>query len=195
MSNNSKKILFLGYNEESTSLINELKRHGCHVEQRSDKLKWDNDFNEFDLIISFGYRHIIPGKFLERHQGKVINLHISYLPYNKGAHPNFWAFYDGTPHGVTIHFIDEGLDTGDILFQKEVIFANPSTFAKTYSKLVSEIEYLFIENIEKILNKNFSPEKQQGKGTCHKSSDLPYFPGGWDAEITPTISALKNQIT
>ena len=195
MKNYEKKILFLGYNEEVTSLIKILKEYGCHVEQRSEKLEWDNDFNEFDLIVSFGYRHIIPGKFLERHQGKVINLHISYLPYNKGAHPNFWAFYDGTPHGVTIHFIDEGLDTGDILFQREIKFNASGTFAQTYSVLVSEIEKLFIENIEKIINKNFSPEKQQGKGTCHKSSDLPYFPGGWDAEIAPTISALKKQIT
>ena len=40
----------------------------------------------------------------------------------QGAHPNFWSFYDNTPSGVTIHLIDAGIDTGDVLYQKKLIF-------------------------------------------------------------------------
>ena len=53
---------------------------------------------------------------------KIINLHISYLPYNKGAHPNFWSFADNTPSGVTIHEVNENLDSGNIIFQKKIEF-------------------------------------------------------------------------
>ena len=38
-------------------------------------------------------------------------MHISYLPFNRGAHPNYWSFKDNSPKGVTIHFIDNGIDT------------------------------------------------------------------------------------
>ena len=67
-------------------------------------------------------------------------MHISYLPYNRGFYLNFWSFIDNTKKGVTIHYIDEGIDTGDIIFQKEV-FSNE----KTYNKLKQEIEDFFIE--------------------------------------------------
>ena len=52
----------------------------------------------------------------------MINLHISYLPYNKGAHPNFWSWVKNTPKGVSIHLISEKIDAGDIIFQKKLIF-------------------------------------------------------------------------
>lgn len=52
----------------------------------------------------------------------VLNLHISYLPWNRGANPNFWSFVENTKKGVTIHEIDEKLDKGKILLRKELEF-------------------------------------------------------------------------
>jgi methionyl-tRNA formyltransferase len=49
-----------------------------------------------------------------------LNLHISLLPLNRGAHPAAWAIREGTKHGVTIHKIDSGLDTGEIVYQEEI---------------------------------------------------------------------------
>ena len=72
-----------------------------------------------DLIVSFGYRHILRSDFINKCGCPIANLHISYLPFNRGAHPNFWSFYDDTPSGVSIYLIDEGIDTGPILFQKK----------------------------------------------------------------------------
>ena len=46
---------------------------------------------------------------------------MSFLPYNRGSHPNFWSFIDDTPKGITIHEIDEGADTGNIVFQKKIL--------------------------------------------------------------------------
>ena len=51
-----------------------------------------NDALGYDLIISFGYKHIIKKEVISNSNIPIINLHISYLPWNKGAHLNFWSF-------------------------------------------------------------------------------------------------------
>ena len=72
-------------------------------------------------------------------------MRISFLPWNKGAHPNFWSFYENTPKGVSIHLIDKGIDTGPIIYQKIVKFSkNEETFEQTYSVLKNEIEDLLL---------------------------------------------------
>ena len=57
---------------------------------------------------------------LDRLPGAAINLHISLLPWNRGSDPNLWSFLDDTPKGVSIHHIDAGVDTGDVIAQREV---------------------------------------------------------------------------
>ena len=62
------------------------------------------------MIVSFGYNKLIKKLILKFVNCPIYNIHISYLPYNKGAHPNFWSFIDRTPHGVSIHKINENID-------------------------------------------------------------------------------------
>lgn len=89
-------------------------------------------------------------------QGQIFNLHISLLPYNREASPNFFSFIENTPKGVTIHQIDEVLDTGPILAQKELFFdESKETFASSYEKLILEIQMLFKENWSSISDKNY----------------------------------------
>ena len=47
---------------------------------------------------------------------------MSYLPFNRGAHPNFWSFVDNTPSGVSIVEIDKGIDTGPVIYKKKIKF-------------------------------------------------------------------------
>jgi methionyl-tRNA formyltransferase len=65
-----------------------------------------------DIIVSYNYKHILSEDIVD--EWYAINLHISYLPWNRGYYPNVFSFIDNTPKGVTIHKIDEGIDTGDI---------------------------------------------------------------------------------
>jgi methionyl-tRNA formyltransferase len=101
----------------------------------------------------------------------VINLHISFLPWNKGSDPNFWSHVEGTLKGVTIHYIDEGVDTGDIIAQTEVIFSNEDTLSSSYTKLHKEIQDLFYETWFKIKKGGVVRKKQVGKGTIHRKVD------------------------
>ena len=129
----SAKILFLGYNKNETSLIYEIERRGFDVDQTNERIEWSD---EYRLAISYGYRHIISKKQILNSTAPIINLHISYLPWNKGAHPNFWSHFDCTPSGVTIHEIDEGVDTGNIIVQKYVNFEKSEiTFSQTFKRL------------------------------------------------------------
>ena len=185
----AKNILFLGYSREETKLINFLNEKGCTVDNSEEIIVNNN----YDMIISFGYKKIIKKQILEKISCPILNLHISYLPYNRGSHPNFWAFFDNTPSGVTIHQIDEGIDTGPILYQKYVFFnRGEKTFKQTYERLKEEIEDLFIINANDILNFDYKPTNQLEKGTIHLKRDLPSEFSGWDSEIYTEIAKLRN---
>lgn len=188
-----KIVQFLGYGKSETNLIYELEKKNCKVIVTDEKITLDSVKN-CDLIVSFGYKYIFKSNFIDNCNCPIINLHISYLPFNRGAHPNFWSFYDGTQAGVSIHLVDEGIDTGPIIFQKKVNFVYEKTFNQTYQRLIKEIENLFIFNIDSILEKKWIEKKQQGKGTCHLTRDLPRNFKGWDSNIIDEIIRLKKNV-
>jgi len=184
------KILFLGYNKTETKIIAALEKKNCNVVHSSINCSLDG----YDLVISFGYRHIISIEKLHTLTCPIINLHISFLPFNKGAHPNFWSFYEGTQSGVSIHELDSGVDTGPIIYQKKVALDEKTmTFSQTYEILIMEVENLFIKNIDSIINLNWKSRPQSKSGTSHKISDLPQDFRGWDSLIYEEIMRLKNE--
>ncbi len=125
------------------------------------------------FLVSFNYRHIISGEVLDMLAGRAINLHTSLLPYNRGSSPNFFSFLEDTPKGVTIHLLDRGLDTGDILCRKEVFFdEKEETFASSYDRLLEELKSLFRDNWDLIREGRLQPVKQEGEGSCHRLKEL-----------------------
>jgi len=192
-----KKILFLGYNSDQTSLIDKIKFHKKNWSIKQTQKKIDlNTAKKFNSIISFGYKHIINQNIIDNLKYPIINLHISFLPYNKGAHPNFWSFAKNTPSGITIHQVDRGIDTGKIIYQKQIDFEllknkQTLTFSKTYNVLIDEIENLFLANIEDIINQKFNSTEQIGKGSYHNKKDLPKLLKTWEQNIYQTILKYK----
>ncbi|MDY6103843.1 MAG: formyltransferase family protein [Acetatifactor sp.] len=140
------------------------------------------------FIISYNYRHIIKEDVIEAMKGRIINLHTSYLPYNRGASPNVFSFLENTRKGVTIHVLDKGLDTGDILCQKELFFdESKETFASSYERLLEEMNQLFRENWKAIRAGKIVPRRQEGEGSYHTMKDLQAIrekkPFTWDTVI------------
>ena len=73
-----------------------------------------------DIIFSIYYRKILPKSLLKIPRLGCINIHPSLLPKYRGPIPTAWAIENGeSEFGITIHYMDEGIDTGDILVQKE----------------------------------------------------------------------------
>ncbi len=184
----SKAIIFLGYNREQTRLIDSIERLGWSVDWTDQRV---DDLSSYDLAVSFGYRHILKADVLATARRPVLNLHIAYLPWNRGAHPLFWAAYDGTPAGVTIHEIDSGIDTGPICIQRKVEFDyQTETFSSAYRKLIEDIEALFEEHVAELLNGDYSPAPQEGSGSFKRVRDLPQG-FSWSEGVAPAILRLK----
>ena len=100
---------------------------------------------KFDLAVSYTYRYILKKDQITVLNGNVVNLHNSYLPWNRGADPNIWSMIDGTPRGVSLHYVDENLDKGSIIAQKFVIDNSDETFESSYKNLDRAAKELFKE--------------------------------------------------
>lgn len=185
----NQRVLFLGYDRSKTRLITEISAQGFEVVHSERPL---GSYENFEIIISFGYRHIIPFDVIANSLCPVVNLHISLLPWNKGAHPVFWALFENTPLGVTIHEIDEGLDTGPIIAQKEVLIeAGGLTFEDVHRQLIQEIEELFLGVFGHLISGTYEAIPQIGRGSSHKTQDLPENFSGWTSNVKKEISKLK----
>ncbi|MBD3346293.1 MAG: hypothetical protein GF401_14655 [Chitinivibrionales bacterium] len=83
--------------------------------------------NRIDCIVSIAAPQIFKGPLLDSVPKGCINSHSALLPENKGMMPVFWGMYSGNPYiGVTIHYMDKKLDSGDIVKQKKVEVGNES---------------------------------------------------------------------
>lgn len=194
-------ILFLTNNLEiTTPLIDWLKK-------REKITVWQRKLTEEficvlkpEFVVSYNYKYIIPQRVLKLlPPKKAINLHISLLPWNRGAHPNLWSFLEDTPKGVTIHLIDKGLDTGPILLQKEVfIDEEKHTLESSYKLLHKEIQKLFTENWHLLKEGKIEPRPQRGEGTIHCKRDFEKIkhllePYGWKIPIKVLKERYRQQ--
>lgn len=126
-----------------------------------------------DIGVSALFGYILRRKVLDLLPYGCINLHPALLPYNRGAYPNVWSIVEGTPAGGTIHYIDEGVDTGDIIRQREVPVEPTDTGATLYARLEEATLDLFFETWP-LIRAGVAPRIPQprGEGTTHRVRDV-----------------------
>jgi methionyl-tRNA formyltransferase len=122
-----------------------------------------------------------------------VNVHPAYLPYNRGAYPNVWSIVDKTPAGATIHYIDQGIDTGDIIVQKQVPVSPADTGASLYQKLDRLCITLFQEAWPLLCQGTAPRKKQEGTGTTHRIKDVEAI-DEIDLDATTTARELLDRI-
>jgi methionyl-tRNA formyltransferase len=116
-----------------------------------------------DFIVVVAYGKILPGEILSIPRHGCINVHASLLPKYRGAAPIQWAIINGEKiTGVTTMLMDQGLDTGNILLQKEIGIENSDTSETLSEKLAEAGSLLLIDTINKLQNKDLIPIKQAG---------------------------------
>jgi len=126
-----------------------------------------------DIGLSILFDYVLRSEFLKLFSLGVVNLHSSYLPYNRGQYPNVWSIVEGTPAGVTLHYIDEGIDTGDLIAQDEVAVEPVDTGEALYRKLEQTCVELFKKTWPLIRSGNAQRITQnKGAGTYHTTSDV-----------------------
>jgi phosphoribosylglycinamide formyltransferase-1 len=88
------------------------------------------------LKVLAGFMELLSARFLSRFPESVINVHPSLLPAYPGAHPIEDALADGAEvFGVTVHYVDAGIDTGDVIRQKSRLIPGASDPAEVLKKL------------------------------------------------------------
>lgn len=114
-----------------------------------------------DAIIVVAYGRIIPKWMLDLPRFGNLNLHASLLPKYRGAAPIQWAIANGEPvTGATTMRIDEGLDTGDMLLQRELIIAPDQTSEDIFLLLAEMGAPLMAETLEGLAAGTLVPQKQ-----------------------------------
>ena len=114
-----------------------------------------------DAILVVAYGRIIPTWMLDLPRFGNLNLHGSLLPKYRGAAPIQWAVANGEPTtGVTTMRLDEGLDTGDILMQREMAIAPDQTAENLYPLLAEMGAALMVETLDGLGSGSITPQKQ-----------------------------------
>lgn len=125
-----------------------------------------------DYILSIHFPLLIPREILDIPSAGTLNLHPAYLPWNRGWNTATWAIEEGTPFGVTLHWVDEGLDTGDIALQRNIPVSPSDTAHSLYQRALQVEVELFREALP-LLKANALPRIPQKQGaTMHRKSDL-----------------------
>ena len=181
------KVLLLGTRRQE--LIDFLASCGDEAIATEEKITSKSDLlQDVDFLVSYGYRHILKKDVLDKFLNHVINIHISLLPWNRGADPNLWSFLENTPKGVTIHYMDCGVDTGDILIQQEIYFSEEETLRTSYDKLAEVAQNLFKKYWVDIRDGKIKSTPQASGGSYHRLCDrVPYkylLIKGWDTPVS-----------
>ncbi len=127
---------------------------------------------KLDMIVLAWWGRIIKGELLEAPSHGFINLHTSLLPYGKGKHPHYWSLVEENPYGVTIMKIDSGLDTGAVIYQREIKKTWQDTGKSLYFKGIKTMCDLLEEKKESILRLDFIEQPQEGEGTFHLGKEI-----------------------
>lgn len=116
-----------------------------------------------DVICVVAYGKILPKEILEIAKYGCINVHGSLLPQYRGAAPIQWAVLNGDKiTGVTTMYMDEGMDTGDIILKRKVEIGENETTGELWDKLSKIGGELLVETLKNIEN-GTAPREKQGE--------------------------------
>ncbi|HEX5000803.1 MAG TPA: formyltransferase family protein [Terriglobia bacterium] len=126
-----------------------------------------------DLFVLSWWPYIVKKDLIDIPRIGCLNFHPSLLPYNRGKHYNFWTLVEDTPFGVTIHFVNDGVDSGDIAFQARIDKSWEDTGETLYYKAQEEIVRLFKESFP-IIQSGRIPRAPQdaSQGSFHLGREL-----------------------
>lgn len=121
-----------------------------------------------DIFVVAAFGQILSEEILAMPKYGCVNIHASLLPKYRGAGPIQWAIIDGEQKtGITIMQMEKGLDTGDILLQKEVEIDARETGDSLHDKLAAAGAELIVEALPKIAAGQVMPRRQKDEESCY----------------------------
>lgn len=156
------------------------RKHGeelCALFPQATVVEWGTEVEDrlreiqADMLLSVNFGYIFKKSILSLFRYPV-NLHMGYLPYNRGAHPNVWAIYEETPAGVTLHVMSPGIDEGDIIAQSEVPVEPTETGKSLYGKLERASAGLLKEWLPTLMTGCFPKHPMPRGGSYHRAEEF-----------------------
>lgn len=133
------RILCLYNNDCAIRLFQWLESQGNEYIYWKDKIEieWLRNL-EIHLAVSYTYSRLIKLDVIQLLKGNIVNIHNSYLPFNRGSDPNLWSLVEDSPRGVSLHYIDEKLDRGFII--EQVLLDKPDYDTETLKTTYNELD-------------------------------------------------------
>ena len=129
--------------------IDYLKHRNINAKDFLDKIASYN----CDLFVSMSFNQIFKKKIINIPRMKTINCHAGKLPYYRGRNVLNWALInDEKEFGITVHYMDEGIDTGDIILQKTFPITDMDDYSTLLKRAYHECASLLFESIKRIKN-------------------------------------------
>ena len=114
-----------------------------------------------DVFIVCGFQYFLPSELTNMPELGTLNFHTSLLPRHAGMHPGFWTIWHGDKKsGMTVHFMDEGIDTGDIACQSVVPVIAGDTIESLYRRIWDSSGKLIKKLLSDIEESNITRRKQ-----------------------------------
>ena len=144
-----------------------------------------------DVICVVAYGKIIPKEILEIPKYGCINVHPSLLPKYRGSAPIQWAILNGDKEtGVTTMYLDEGMDSGDIILQTKTPIDKDETSGELWDRLSKIGAELLVETLEKIENKTAPRIKQPKEFTLAPMLEKSQAKIDWENKTAQEIKNL-----
>ena len=130
-------------NINSVQFVDEISKYNC------------------DLFVSMSFNQIFRSSIRNTPPLGIINCHAGLLPFYRGRNVLNWALInDEKKFGVSVHYVDEGVDTGDIILQHSYPITDKDDYSTLLLRSYKSCAEILIEAIEKILQNNVTRQKQ-----------------------------------
>ena len=126
--------------------------------------------NKYSLIISLHCKQIFPKNLVS--SVLCVNFHPGLNPFNRGWYPQVFSIINKMPVGATLHVMDEDVDHGEIIDQKEVSVEEYDTSLELYNRVMEAEKRLISANLLSLINKSYSTELPSGEGNYNSISSF-----------------------
>ena len=144
-----------------------------------------------DVICVVAYGKILPKEILEIPKLGCINVHASLLPQYRGAAPIQWAVLNGDKTtGITTMYMDEGMDTGDMILKEKVTIGEDETTGELWDRLSKLGGELLVKTLKDIENGTATRTKQEGEFSMAPMLNKEMAKINWEEQTAEQIKNL-----
>ena len=131
-----------------------IERRGRTREEHDREIVAALNARKIDLVCLAGYMRVLSSEFIESYRGRILNIHPSLLPSFPGLNAQQQALTHGARvSGCTVHYVDETLDGGPIIEQREVAVREDDTVESLSYRILFEEHRLYAEAVNIVLNR------------------------------------------